>query len=171
MSCAPEALWSKPTLSRFVYYKLMTLIPVSAALIGIYKHEDWILWSCIYIGLCLLHAAIMNAVKCPHCTYYKMGEKTYSCFIWWKTPRLYAPRNGPESGFVAIYVPFGMLVLTAFPIYWLWHQWGLLFLYILSIIVLVLSFAHNECPRCLNFDCGNNTVSEKVKKEFLQTRE
>ena len=168
MACPTEALWSKPTLSRFVYYKLLTLIPVSAALIGITRHAESVLWVGGYIGLCLFHAALMNAIKCPHCPYYKMGDKTFSCFMWWATPRLYKPRPGPESRFVGVYAPIGMLVLTAFPLFWLWHEWELLFLYLLSIAVLILSIGHNECSRCLNFECGDNTVSDTLRKEYLE---
>ena len=115
MSCSNEALHTKPKLSRYVYYKLMTLIPVSAAVIGISRYaESWI-WLGIYFGLCLSHALVMNAVKCPHCAYYKMGQNTFSCFMWWRMRRLYKPRAGPESRLVGIYAPIGMLILTITP--------------------------------------------------------
>lgn len=168
MACPAAALWSKPSLSRFVYYKLLTLIPVSAALIGITRHASSILWTAGYVALCLAHAAVMNAIKCPHCPYYRMGDKTFSCFIWWKAPRLYQPRPGPESRFVAVYAPIGMAVLTIYPVFWLWQEWELLLLYLLSIVVLVLSIGYNECSRCLNFDCGHNTVSEGIRKEYRE---
>jgi hypothetical protein len=32
MTRATHALYTKPTLSRFVYYKLLTLVPVTAAI-------------------------------------------------------------------------------------------------------------------------------------------
>ncbi len=141
---------------------------VSAAVIGITRHADSFLWTGIYLGLCLAHAAVMNAIKCPHCPYYKMGGKTFSCFMWWHMPRLYTPRPGPESRFVAVYAPIGMLILTAYPVFWLWREWELLLLFLLSIVVVVLSIGHNECSRCLNFECGHNTVSDSVRKEYME---
>ena len=168
MSCSSEALHTKPKLSRYVYYKLMTLIPVSAAVIGISRYaESWI-WLWVYVGLCLSHALVMNAVKCPHCPYYKMGQNTFSCFMWWRMLRLYKPRAGLESRFVGIYAPIGMLILTIYPTLWLWRQWELLFLYLLSVVVVVLSIGENECSRCLNFECSHNTVSDTVKKEYQE---
>ena len=122
MTCASEALWVKPTFSRYVYYKLMTLVPVSAALIGIIRHGSTWVWPALYLALCLVHAAVMNAIKCPHCAYYKQGDSSFNCFIWWRTPKLYRERPGPESPFVGIYAPIGMLVLAVYPTLWLWHE-------------------------------------------------
>lgn len=168
VSCPSEALHTTPRLSRYIYYKLMTLIPVSAAVIGIFRHANSWIWLWLYIGLCLSHALVMNAIKCPHCDYYKMGERTFSCFMWWRMPRLYKSRVGRESRFVGIYAPIGMLMLTIYPTLWLWKQWELLLIYLLSVVVVVLSIGHNECSRCLNFDCGHNTVSESVRKEYRE---
>lgn len=171
MRCASEALWLKPTLSRYIYYKLMTLIPVSAAVIGLIRHGGTLIWAGLYLGLCLVHAAVMNAVKCPHCAYYKLGNRSFSCFIWWKTPKLYKERSGPESRFVAIYAPIGMLVLSVYPTLWLWREWELLLLYVLSLVVLVLSIGHNACTHCLNFECGHNAVPKTIRDEFLSQHE
>lgn len=169
MTCLTEVLWSRPTLSRFVCYKLLTLIPVSAALIAITRYAESLVWAGVYVTLCLVHATVMNAIKCPHCAYYKMGDKTFRCHIWWNTPRLYKPRSSPESRLVGWYTPIGMAVLTGFPMFWLWHEWELLFIYLLSIAVFVLSIGNNECPRCLNFQCSHNTVRDRLRKEYLQT--
>jgi hypothetical protein len=169
MVCSREALSSEPSLKRYVFYKLLTLIPVSAVLVALVRHAESLFWIGCYMGLCLVHAAVMNAIKCPHCAYYKMGEKTFSCFMWWRTPRLYRPRPGPESRFVSVYAPIGMLVLTAFPLFWLWHDWALLVIYLLSVAVIVLSIGLNECTRCLNFSCGHNTVSDAVREEFIRS--
>jgi hypothetical protein len=153
-----------------VYYKLLTLIPVSAALIGFTRYADSILWPLLYIGLCLTHAGIMYAIKCPHCAYYKMSGKTHRCFIWWGVPKLFEPREGPESKIVGVYAPIGMLVLALFPVYWLWNEWALLLLYLLGVVVLAMSIGSNECPRCLNFQCSHNTVPEELRKEYLEWR-
>lgn len=169
MVCPDTALATKPNFSRFVFYKLLTAIPVSAALIAMIRYSGAFYWPVAYVALCLLHAGVMNAIKCPHCPYYKMEGKRYRCFIWWGAPKLYKPRPGPEKRYVAIYAPIGMLILTLFPIYWLWIQWELLLFYLLGVVVLVQSIGMSECTRCLNFDCGHNTVPEDVRREYRES--
>ena len=169
MACPTAALSTEPTLIRFIYYKALTLVPVSAALIAMGRHAESLLWPFLYVGACLTHAGVMYTIKCPHCPYYKKESKTLECFIWWGAPKLYQPRAGPEKGFVGLYATFGMLVLTLFPVYWLWQDKAFLLVYVLGIFGLVLSIAINECSRCLNFDCGHCGVSEEIRKEYLET--
>ncbi len=169
MNCPATGLITRHEISRYVYYKLLALIPVSAALIAISRYSDTIYWPFVYIGLCLLHAGIMFTIKCPHCPYYKADGKIHRCFMIWGIPKIYRARPGPEKRVVAIYAPIGMLVLTLSPVYWLRFQWELLFLYLLSIVVILTSIGLNECPRCLNFQCGHNKVPEQVRKSYLET--
>jgi len=168
MNCPSTGVISRPERSRYVYYKLFALIPVSAALIAMTRYAEAIYWPFVYLGLCLLHASIMFTIKCPHCPHYKTGGKMHRCFMIWGVPRIYQARSGPESRYVGIYAPIGMLTLTAFPIYWLSFQWELLFLYLLSIAVLLMSINLNECPRCPNFACGHNTVPADVREAYLK---
>lgn len=171
MACPGLALSEKPSFTRYIFYKLLTLIPVSAALIALTRYSDSLFWPLSYISLCLVHAAIMYTIKCPHCPYYKKSERTHRCFIWWGVPKIYRSRPGPEKRIVGIYAPIGMLVLTLFPVYWLLHEWELLLLYLLSIVVLIMSIRLNECSRCLNFMCSHNTVPEELRKEYMKTAE
>ena len=169
MDCPQTSLATKPELSRYVYYKLLALIPVSAALIAIVRYSDAWYWPFVYIGLCLGHAAIMFTIKCPHCPYYRMGNRTLRCFMWWGMPKIYKARARPERKLVGVYAPAGMLVLTLFPVYWLRFDWALLSLFLLSVAVIVMSIGQNECPRCLNFDCPHNLVPESVKKQHADS--
>lgn len=169
MACPSAALSTTPTLDRFIYYKILTLVPVSAALIAMMTHAGSLWWPLLYIGACLTHAGIMYSIKCPHCPYYKMEGATLKCFIWWGAPKIYRPRKGPEAGFVGKYAQFGMLVLTLFPVYWLWQAKSMLLIYSLGIVGLVMSIGLNECSRCLNFDCGHCGVPEEIKKEYLES--
>jgi len=164
MSCPSTALVTKPTLGRFVYYKILTFVPVFVALVAIARYSGAVYWPFAYVAVCLLHAAIMYTIKCPHCAYYKMESSRHRCFIWWGAPKIYKPRPGPESRFVGIYAPIGILVVTLFPAYWLWFQWELLVVYLFSVAGLLASIAMNECPRCANFDCPHNEVPEEVRK-------
>lgn len=169
MACPSVGITTKPTLSRFIYYKILTLIPVSSALTALILHGQSRVWAFVYVGLCLTHAGIMNAAKCPHCPYYKMGDGTFACFIWWSTPKLWADRDGPERPWVKRYALFGMSVLTLFPVYWLWQEWPLLIIYLLGIGALLMSITLNECSRCLNFECGHCAVPQDLRREYLVT--
>lgn len=169
MACPGSALTTKPDLGRFVFYKLLVLVPVTAAVVAIGRYSSALYWPFVYVGLCLLHAGIMFSIKCPHCAYYKMSGEKLRCFMWWGVPKIYRPRAGPERPYVSVYAPIGMLVLTLFPVYWLAFQWELLVIYLVSIAVIVLSIGQTECPRCLNFDCPHNSVPEEVRREYRAT--
>ncbi len=166
---ASAALITRPELARFVSYKLLTLIPVSAAVIAMAQHAEGWHWPLLYVGLCLLHAGIMFTIKCPHCPYYRMAGTTHRCFMIWGIPKIRAPRPGPESRLVGVYAPIGVAALTLFPVYWLWFEWELLVLYFLSIAAVLLSIGLNECPRCLNFECPHNVVPEEVREAHLRS--
>lgn len=165
MACPAVGLNLEPTLARFIHYKLLTLVPVSAALTALLRHGESLLRPALYVGLCLAHAGIMNAAKCPH---YRMGDRTFACFIWWRTPRLWADRSGPEAAWVGRYAAIGMAVLTFFPVPWLWQELPLLLLYFLGIGGLVMSIGLNECSRCLNLDCAHCAVPEALRREYLE---
>lgn len=168
MACPTASLSTVPTLDRFIYYKVLTLVPVSAALIAMFTHAGSWVWPVLYGGLCLTHAGVMYAIKCPHCPYYRREASTLKCFIWWGAPKVFHPREGPERAFVGRYATFGILVLTLFPVYWLWQAKSMLLIYTLGIVGLVMSIGLNECTRCLNFDCGHCGVSEEIKAEYLE---
>ena len=150
-----------------MYYKILTAVPVFTAIVAIARHGEAVYWPFVYVGVCLLHAAIMYAIKCPHCAYYKRNTPSHRCFIWWGAPKVWKPRPGPESRIVGIYAPIGILVVTFFPTYWLWAQWELLVVYFLSVAGLMGSIVMHECPRCAHFDCPHNAVPEEVRKAHL----
>jgi hypothetical protein len=167
MACPTIGLSIQPPLSRFIYYKVLTLVPVSVAIVAMIRHGDSLLWPIAYVGVCLTHAAIMNAAKCPSCPYYKVQEGTFSCFIWWNTPKLWANREGREAPWVKHYALIGISVLTLFPVYWLAQEWPLLVVYFLGVLGLLMSIVLNECARCLHFECGSCGVPDEVRREYL----
>lgn len=162
------ALLSKPSFGHFLYYKLLTLIPLSIAVVSIARHGDGYTWLVIYFLLLLLHLSIMYSIKCPHCPYYKNGKDTFSCFIYWKSPKLWGERKGPASPVVKYYAPIGVVCLSLYPLYWIGHEWLLLAVYVLSIATLLASIMRNECSKCLYFECGNNTVPEFLRRACLE---
>jgi hypothetical protein len=149
---------------RFIFYKLMTAIPVFAAVLAIVRHAESLLWLAAYAGVCLTHVAIMYLSKCPHCHYYRTGDsKIHRCFFIWGTPKIRRPDSGPAPSFLAIYTPLAILTLTGFPIYWLRFEWELLVVYLLSITTLLFSILLQECSRCPSFGCPNNKVPEHLR--------
>lgn len=169
MVCSKTGLLETHEFRRYVYYKLLTLIPVSTAVIAIARHSDAFYWPFVYIGLCLAHAGVMFTIKCPHCPHYHGDGRTLRCFMIWGAPKIVRPKSGPEHRLVGVYAPIGMLVLTAFPIYWLRFEWELLLVYVLSVAVVVTSIGINECSRCINFACGHNQVPEELRTVYLET--
>ncbi len=113
-------------------------------------------------------ALLSDEIPEPDCPYYKADGKIHRCFMTWGIPKIYKAMPDPERRIVGIFAPIGMLVLTLFPVYWLWFEWELLLLYSLSIVVLLTSIGLNECPRCLNFERGHNKVPEEVWNTYLQ---
>ena len=162
------SLLSKPSLGHFIYFKLQTVVPVFIASFAIIKYSGNIFWLLLYFALCLFHAGIMYSIKCPHCRYYRNGEKNFSCFIFWNTPKLWKERTNPASGIVKIYAPIGVLYLSFYPVYWLTFQWELLVIYFLSLGIILTSILKFECSRCIYFECSNNTVPEFLRKAYFE---
>ncbi len=162
------SLLSKPSLGKFLHYKLMTIIPVLIAIVSIKRYSEGYIWLLIYFLLLLLHLSIMYSLKCPHCPYYKNGKKSFSCFIYWKSPKLWAERTTPASPIVKIYAPIGIAYLSIYPVYWVRFEWELLLVYFLSLAALLISILKNECSKCLYYECGNNTVPEFLRKASLE---
>lgn len=157
MALPDTALLYKHGYGRFIFYKLMTAIPVFVAVLAILRYADSWYWLLAYVGICLTHAAIIYLSKCPHCHYYLAGDsKVHRCFFIWGTPKIRPPNSGPAPKFLSVYVPIAMLILIVFPVFWLRMQWELLAVYLLSIVTLLYSILLQECSRCPSYDCPNN---------------
>lgn len=168
MICPETGLLARPSYGRFIYWKLVTLIPLGTALYAIVTYAESIVWPLVYIGICMTHVFIVYTNKCPHCAYYHMGGRMHACSWLWHIPKLVKPRPGPQGRFVTKYVPFGILTLTLFPVYWLRFRWELLVIYLLSVGLMLASVLLHECSRCVSFGCSNNSVPEKLRKAFKE---
>lgn len=165
------SLLLKPSFGKFLHYKIMTIIPLLIAFVSISRHSEGYVWLLIYCLLLLMHLGIMYSIKCPHCPYYKNGKRSFSCFIYWKTPKLWHERTTPASPIVMIYAPIGIAYLSLYPVYWVRFEWELLLIYFLSLAALLESILKNECSKCLYFECGNNTVPEFLRKASLEPKD
>ena len=165
MTCSNSSLLTSHGHGRFIFYKIMTAIPVFAATLAILRHADRWYWLVAYVGVCLTHATIIYLFKCPSCHYYKNGDaKVHRCFFIWGTPKLRRPSSNPAPGFLKVYVPLAILTLIFFPVYWLSFEWELLVVYLLSITTLIYSIFLQECSRCPSFACPNNQVPQDLRR-------
>ncbi len=168
MLCPKTGLLIKPSYGRFIYFKLLTAVPMGTALLGLFKYSDSLLWPLIYIGVCITHLSIVYTNKCPHCAYYHLGGKEHRCSWLWHIPKIVKPKPGPQGKFVTKYIPFGILTLSLYPVYWLHFQWELLVIYLLSLGIILTSVLMHECSRCISFHCGNNSVSDELRQTYFQ---
>ncbi len=125
MIYSKTGLLTKPTFTDFLHGKLIASVPFAAALIAIAKYSEPVLWPLVYIGIFLLHATHVYLRKCPHCAYYKAGDTIHRCHYIWELPKIMKERSGASSGYLRIYTPIAVLVITFFPVYWLFFQWEL----------------------------------------------
>ena len=100
MICPRTGLLTKSAYSRFLYFKLVTLVPFLTAIIAITRYSETIYWPLVYIGICLLHVGIVYSNKCPRCAYYNMSEGTHKCFMIWGFPKIFEARPGPDKPFL-----------------------------------------------------------------------
>jgi hypothetical protein len=168
VTCSITCLLTKPTFSDFLYGKLIALVPFVTALIAIVRYSDTIMWPLLYVVIFLTHATHIYFKKCSHRAYYKTGGRTLRCHYIWGLPKILKARSTPISGYLRIYTPIAVFVISAFPIYWLLFQWELLLVYALSWGVLMGSIIH-ECTRCTYLECSMNRVLDDVKNEYLKT--
>ena len=164
-----HGLLANPTLFDFLYEKLITLVPLSIAIIAIYSYADTPLWLLIYFGIIGFHMTHILLQRCPHCAYYHRETKWLECNWWRWTPKLRKKKDGALPKYLSTYTPIAVLIITLFPIYWLTFQWELLFLYILSWGVLAISIYTAGCSRCIDFGCKNNCVPKELRDEYLMS--
>ena len=168
MNCSVTCLLKKPNIIDFMYGKLIAVVPFATAIIAIVKHSDTFLWVLVYVVIFLAHATHIYFKKCSHCAYYKIGGSTLRCHYIWGVPKILKARSGPISGYLRIYTPIAILIISFFPVYWLLSQWELLLVYALSWGVLIGSIIH-ECGRCIWFECSMNRVPEDIRNAYLET--
>jgi len=163
MQCSVTCLLKKPTFIDFLHGKLIAVVPFATAIIGITLNSETVLWVLIYVGIFLSHATHMYLRKCPHCAYYKISGSILKCHYIYGVPKLVKERSGAPGKYLRVYTPITVFIISVFPIYWLFSQWELLLVYILSLGVLLGSIIQ-ECKRCIYFECLYNQVPEDVRK-------
>ena len=92
MSCETPCLETETQFGRFVFYKIMTAVPVTAALVAMFRYSESLVFPLAYIAICLFHVNVMYMSKCPHSAYYKMGGFFHKCFMMWGFPKILKAR-------------------------------------------------------------------------------
>lgn len=167
MICTKYGLLTKPTLFDFLNEKLITVVPLSIAIIAIVRYSNSYIWLLLYFGIIGTHMVHILLQRCPHCAYYRTETKWLEC-LWWRwVPKIRKEKSGPPPRYIGIYTPIAVLTITSYPIYWMTFQWELLVLYILSWGVLALSIYTAGCARCIDFTCKNNAVPGELRDAYL----
>jgi hypothetical protein len=147
----------------FIYYKIATVIPACIGMYAIYRFSDSFLWVLGYVLTFFVHVSIVYRIKCTHCTYYRLPGRKLRCMWLWGTPKLFKADTNPEGPFNRVYIPFGMAVVTFFPVYWLLNSPLLLVLYFVFTAAMVASLFLLTCSRCTYFGCRFNRVPSDVR--------
>ena len=150
----------------YLYWNLLTAVPVVTACIAIFEHS--IVWLIVYIVVCVSLIVLIYRFCCTHCPHYIQAAKTTKCMFFWAVPKFFESRPGPLSLFekaVSITAP---IILILLPFYWLSLQPGLLVIYSLSMAALVLTIRRNECGRCIYFNCPACRVPEEIKRQWKE---
>lgn len=167
MVCSKYGLLENPSLFDFLHEKLITLVPLSIAVLAIARYADSYLWLLLYFGIIGTHMVHILLKRCPHCAYYHKNTKLLYC-LWWRwVPKVIKNKSGPPPKYLSKYTPTAVLIITFYPFYWLTFQWELLVLYFLSWGVLAISLFTAGCSRCIDFGCKNNQVPIEVRDAYL----
>jgi putative flippase GtrA len=161
MMNSQDELRTRYSFSDFLSYTCLLAVPILTAILAVFKHS--FLWAIAFIVLAAGMTVLILKFYCTRCPHYTREDKTLKCIFFWNLPKFFTPRPGALN-VVDKFVAFGApAVLLLFPLYWLFKEPGLLIVYILSLSGFVASIYHNECKRCIYFECPVNKVPEVAK--------
>ena len=170
MECSKYGLLTDPTAFDFFHEKIITAVPFLVALVALYRYADSPIWLFLYLAIIAGHMVHILLKRCPHCAYYKRDTKTLEC-LWWRwVPKFRQPRPMPPPKYFSMYTMAAILLITAYPIYWLTFDLALLAVYALSWGVLFLSIQTHACGRCIDFECKYNGVPQNVRDSYSSMR-
>lgn len=143
----------------FAAWTLLVLIPVLTAIYSISRAS--VFWTVIYIIVLAGGLAAVYRFFCTHCPHYKNSGNTTKCIFMWKMPAFFAPRTGPQGFLEKSATGIAVLIVFAFPIFWLLAHLLLLLVYVISWAVLIIFLYKYECVRCIYKDCPMNRTHNK----------
>lgn len=120
----------------------------------------------IWFGLAVLFFGYIEAlVLCRHCPHYAEEGFWLRCHANWGLPKIPRLRSHPMTRFEgAIWLLSGaLLFLYYIPYFALSHQWLLLGITTLALILAILTMQKTKCNRCYHLSCPGNRVPEDVR--------
>jgi len=138
--------------SDFIYWAMFFLIPGILAGYTLFKASPRLLM--IYLGVAALCFVLLYyrffCTKCPH---YHNSEGGCKCMFIWGLPKVFKPSNEPYRPYELLLAIGGILIIVAFPVYWLLAYPILLVVYLLAFVVFGLTMLRYECPHCIHSNC------------------
>lgn len=158
MACEHE---TKERHSRrdFWHYKLLSAVPLAAALAGFWRTEPWMMAP--YLAWIALHITLVYRLLCTHCPHYGAYEGKTQCQYLWNVPAVYLARPGPQALWEKVLVNLLLAVSILLPVYWLAQVGDLLVIYLLGVAGLLVTMMRYECVRCVNTDCPHYAGAAK----------
>ena len=151
-------------LSDCLYWSVFAAIFLFTAFMAIIRYS--FMWALAYVLFFLFFTLMVNyRFFCTHCPHYIRKSPTLKCMFFWGMPKYFQSRPGPFSLFEMAVGLLGFLILILFPVYWLWKQPSLFFIYCVTIGVWAATIKRYECGRCIHFHCPNNNVPEDTKDQ------
>ena len=139
------------SIKDFLYYMLLSAVPVVAAVAGLWRAAPWL--ALVFIALLAGALVLAYRIWCPHCPHYGAdGDKT-RCLFFWNIPAPFPRREGPIPRSTTALLAVIVAAVLLLPVFWLVSQPALLIVYVLSLAAVALTVRRYECPRCTFDGC------------------
>jgi hypothetical protein len=149
-----------PTMKDFFYWIAFVMLPLFIGSVAIIRHSFW--WFLFY--LVIIAGGVLGLwyqFICTGCPYYKRSTDTCKCMFIWGMPRFYSAKNRPYKLYELILGYAGIGVVFLYPLMWLVFQPLLLFLYLISVSLFIITIVRYECARCAHTDCPLNKTPKQ----------
>jgi hypothetical protein len=161
---AQDQLKTRYSFGDFLFYTCLLTVPVFTAILAIFKHS--LFWAIAFAVFAAAMTGLILKFYCTRCPHYAREDKTLECIFFWRFPKFFNPRPGSLNTVDKI-VAFGApAAVLLFPLFWLFKEPGLLFVYILSLSGFSAGIYRNECKRCIYFECPMNKIPEAIKNQY-----
>lgn len=167
MTDNPSELRTHYRFRDFLRYTCLLAVPILTAILAIFRHS--LFWTVAYLVIAAVMTALILRHYCTHCPHYTRDEGPLTCIFFWGLPKVFSPRPGPLTMMDKVVTLAAPTVLVMFPLYWLFKEPGLLMIYLLSLTGFGATIYHDECHRCIYYECPVNRVPEEIRKDFEQS--
>jgi uncharacterized membrane protein YhaH (DUF805 family) len=150
-----------------LYWNLLLAVPIVTACTAIGTHSIVAVLFYLLFTI-LIFAAVLLRFFCTRCPHYIQSEDTVKCLFMWGAPKPFKDREGPYTFADLALVVIAVAVWALAPVYWLWQHFGLLLIYVLSLVAFGATVKRYECGCCTHFHCPMNDVPESIRSSHGQ---